>query len=75
LQEAFEEFGLVASCTIIKDRTTGQSKGFGFLEMPDDNEAQAAITGMNGKDIKGRKLDVRKTVPREHERHHTIRDD
>ena len=58
LREAFEEFGQVMSCTIIKDRMSGRSKGFGFIEMPDDNEARAAITGLNGKDFQGRKLDV-----------------
>jgi RNA recognition motif-containing protein len=58
LRYAFEEFGRVASCTIIKDRMTGRSKGFGFIEMPDDSEARAAIAGLNSKDVQGRKLDV-----------------
>lgn len=65
LKEAFEEFGQVASCTIIKDRVTGESKGFGFLEMPERSEAEAAISGLNGKDLKGRKLNVNEARPRE----------
>jgi RNA recognition motif-containing protein len=64
IREAFEEFGQITSCTIIKDRTTGQSKGFGFLEMPDDNEARAAIAGMNGKDFNGRKMQVNEARPK-----------
>jgi RNA recognition motif-containing protein len=64
LQQVFEEFGQVSSCTIIKDKTTGQSKGFGFLEMPNDSEARAAIAGLNGKDVQGRKLQVNEARPR-----------
>jgi RNA recognition motif-containing protein len=58
LQAAFEEFGEVSSATIIKDRYTGQSRGFGFVEMPNEDEAQAAIAGMNGKELDGRPLKV-----------------
>jgi len=65
LKEAFEEFGQVSSCTIIKDRVTGESKGFGFLEMPERSEAEAAISGLNGRDLKGRKLNVNEARPRE----------
>jgi RNA recognition motif-containing protein len=65
LKEAFEEFGQVSSCTIIKDRVTGESKGFGFLEMPERSEAEAAIGGLNGRDLKGRKLNVNEARPRE----------
>jgi RNA recognition motif-containing protein len=65
LKEAFEEFGQVASCTIIKDKVTGESKGFGFLEMPERSEAEAAISGLNGRDLKGRKLNVNEARPRE----------
>jgi len=65
LRQAFEEFGQVSSCTIIKDRVTGESKGFGFLEMPEKSEAEAAINGLNGKDLKGRKLNVNEARPRE----------
>ncbi|HVR97215.1 MAG TPA: RNA-binding protein [Thermoanaerobaculia bacterium] len=64
LRETFEEFGQVTSCTIIKDKMTGQSKGFGFLEMPDRSEAEAAINGLNGREIQGRKLNVNEARPR-----------
>ena len=59
LQQAFGEFGEVESCTIIKDRMTDTSKGFGFVEMPHDNDARSAIANLNGKVFDGRKLDVR----------------
>jgi RNA recognition motif-containing protein len=65
LREAFEEFGRVSSCTIIKDKVTGQSKGFGFLEMPEEPEAQAAISNLNGRDLMGRKINVNEARPRE----------
>ena len=65
LREAFEEFGQVSSCTIIKDKMTGQSKGFGFLEMPDDPAAENAKNALNGKDLKGRKLSVDEARPRD----------
>ena len=58
LQIAFGEFGEVSSVTIIKDRYTGQSRGFGFVEMPAKAEAQAAINGMNQKNLKGSALNV-----------------
>jgi RNA recognition motif-containing protein len=64
LKEAFEEYGQVASCTIIKDKVTGSSKGFGFLEMPERHEAEAAITGLNGRELMGRKLNVNEARPR-----------
>ncbi|HVR10689.1 MAG TPA: RNA-binding protein [Thermoanaerobaculia bacterium] len=64
LKEAFEAYGLVASCTIIKDKVTGQSKGFGFLEMPERTEAEAAINGLNGRELMGRKLNVNEARPR-----------
>ena len=63
LREAFEGFGQVASATVVKDRYTGQSKGFGFVEMPTDSEARAAITGVNGKDLKGRPVRVDEARP------------
>ncbi|MGB8426103.1 MAG: hypothetical protein WCD88_09995, partial [Desulfobacterales bacterium] len=53
LRQAFEAFGKVDTATIIKDKYSGQSKGFGFVEMPSGDEAQAAIEGLNGKDLKG----------------------
>ena len=65
LREAFEEFGNVSSCTIIKDKVTGQSKGFGFLEMPERTEAEAAINNLNGRDLMGRKINVNEARPRE----------
>src|SRR4051794_34401760 len=65
LRQAFEEFGQVSSCTIIKDKVTGQSKGFGFLEMPERSEAEAAINNLNGRDLMGRKLSVNEARPRE----------
>jgi RNA recognition motif-containing protein len=65
LQTAFEAFGQVSSVTIIKDKYTGQSRGFGFVEMPDDSEGRAAIEGMNGKEIGGRMLKVDEARPRE----------
>jgi RNA recognition motif-containing protein len=64
LRETFEEFGQVTSCTIIKDKMTGQSKGFGFLEMPERSEAEAAISSLNGRDLQGRKLNVNEARPR-----------
>ncbi len=64
LKQAFEEYGTVVSCTIIKDKMTGQSKGFGFLEMPEHSEAEAAINGLNGRDMMGRKLNVNEARPR-----------
>lgn len=58
LVEKFSQFGEVTSATIIKDRTSGLSKGFGFVEMPNDNDAEKAISGLKGKDIDGRKVRV-----------------
>ena len=65
LRAEFEEYGQVSSCTIIKDKATGQSKGFGFLEMPERSEAEAAINNLNGRDLMGRKLNVNEARPRE----------
>ena len=64
LQQAFSAFGQVASASLIKDKFTGQSRGFGFVEMPNSTEAQAAIAGLNGKDLKGRALNVNEARPR-----------
>ena len=64
LQAAFEAFGAVASVSIIKDQFSGQSKGFGFVEMTAASEAQAAITGLNGKELMGRTLNVNEARPR-----------
>ncbi|MEN6319437.1 MAG: RNA-binding protein [Syntrophaceae bacterium] len=68
LRQAFGSFGQVASASIIKDKSSGQSKGFGFIEMPVAEEAQAAISGMNGKEMKGRKLNVNEARPRSDDR-------
>ena len=65
LQAAFEAFGAVASVNIIKDQYSGQPKGFGFIEMPSASEAQAAIAGLNGKELMGRALNVNVARPRE----------
>src|SRR6187455_2627703 len=65
LRQEFEQYGQVASCTIIMDKATGQSKGFGFLEMPSREEAEAAVTGLNGREIQGRRLNVNEARPRE----------
>jgi RNA recognition motif-containing protein len=64
LREAFEEFGQVASATVIKDKFSGESRGFGFVEMPAKAEAQSAINGLNGKELKGRTLNVNEARPR-----------
>ncbi len=64
LRTAFEAHGKVESVAIITDRDTGRSKGFGFVEMTDDTEAQAAIDNMNQKELQGRALNVNKARPR-----------
>ena len=58
LEQAFGEFGQVSSVSLIKDKQTGESKGFGFVEMPEVSEGQAAVKGMNGKEFMGRELKV-----------------
>jgi RNA recognition motif-containing protein len=68
LRQAFGEFGQVASASIIKDQSSGHSKGFGFVEMPGAEEAKAAISGLNGKEMKGRKLNVNEARPRTEDR-------
>ncbi|NBC09507.1 MAG: RNA-binding protein [Bacteroidetes bacterium] len=65
LQYAFEEFGVVDSAKIIMDRSTGRSKGFGFVEMPNDEEAQAAIDALNDQELDGRTIVVKEAEPRE----------
>lgn len=64
LRQTFEDFGQVDSATIIIDRDTGQSKGFGFVEMAVESEAQAAIAELNGKQMGGRMLTVNEARPR-----------
>ena len=65
LQTMFEAYGAVRSAQIIMDRDTGRSKGFGFVEMDNDQEAQAAIAGLNGQQSGGRSLTVNEAKPRE----------
>ena len=65
LDQMFSEFGTVTSAEVIQDRDSGRSKGFGFVEMQSDQEAQAAIAGMNGKERDGRTLTVNEAKPRE----------
>lgn len=65
LDTLFAEFGAVKSAEVINDRDSGRSKGFGFVEMQNDNEAQAAISGLNGKEHDGRALTVNEAKPRE----------
>ena len=64
LREAFEAHGAVASANVIKDKFTGESRGFGFVEMAAQAEAEAAIAALNGKDLKGRALNVAEAKPR-----------
>ena len=65
LEQLFTPHGTVQSAEVINDRTTGQSKGFGFVEMGSDQEAQAAIAALDGKDHSGRALTVNEAKPRE----------
>ena len=64
LRQAFEEFGAVESAAVIMDKFSGRSRGFGFIEMPTSDEAQAAISGLDGADLKGRNLKVNEAKPR-----------
>lgn len=65
LREAFEEFGEVTSASIITDKFTGKSKGFGFVEMANDDEARKAIAELNDSELDGRTIVVKKAEPRE----------
>ena len=65
LQEIFAAFGEVASATVIKDRDSGRSKGFGFVEFNDDAAADKAVAEMNGKDLDGRTVTVNEARPKE----------
>jgi RNA recognition motif-containing protein len=65
LRDAFAAFGEVSSAKILIDRETGRSRGFGFVEMPNQNEAEAAISQLNGKDLGGRALRINEARPRE----------
>ena len=65
LKAAFEQFGAVESATVIMDRETGRSKGFGFVDMGNDEQAKAAIEGLDGKPLGGRNIRVNEARPRE----------
>ncbi len=65
VRQAFAAYGTVSSVAIIKDRETGQSRGFAFVEMPNNEEGTAAINNLNGKPLKGRALKVNEARPRE----------
>jgi RNA recognition motif-containing protein len=65
LEQMFSPYGQVQSAQVIEDRETGRSKGFGFVEMGSDKDAQAAIAGLNGQDHGGRPLTVNEAKPRE----------
>jgi RNA recognition motif-containing protein len=64
LKEIFGAYGQVSRASVISDRETGRSKGFGFVEMPSDDEARQAINALNGKDVKGRTINVNEARPR-----------
>ena len=65
LKREFAVFGEVASASVVSDRDTGRSRGFGFVDMPSETEAKAAIAGLNGKSVSGRPLTVNESKPRE----------
>lgn len=65
LREAFEAFGQVESANVIKDKFTGRSRGFGFVEMPNESEARSAIAGLGGTSLKGRTISVNEARPRQ----------
>jgi RNA recognition motif-containing protein len=64
LRQAFESFGEIKSVAIITDKFTGEPRGFAFVEMPDKNAATAAISGLNGQDLNGRKLNINEARPK-----------
>ena len=64
LRQAFEAFGQVSTASIVKDKYSGQPRGFGFVEMPNQAEAQAAIQNLNGKELLGRPMNVNEARPR-----------
>lgn len=65
LRQLFEPYGAVEKINLITDRDTGRLRGFGFVEMPESREAQAAIAGLQGKELNGRALNVNEAKPRE----------
>jgi RNA recognition motif-containing protein len=64
IREAFESFGQVTSARVIKDKYSGQSRGFGFVEMPVQSQAQTAIKSLNGKELLGKEMNVNEARPR-----------
>jgi len=64
LRKIFEDYGTVTSAEVVYDRNTNRSRGFGFVEMPEEEEANAAIRGLNGKEVSGRSLNVNQARPR-----------
>ena len=68
IRKVFEEFGTVDTVKVIQDRDTGRSKGFGFVEMPNDDEARTAISDVNGVEIAGRAVKVNEARPRQENR-------
>ena len=64
LRKAFEAFGRVGSATVIKDKFSGESRGFGFVEMPDKSEAQSALSSLKDKELKGKTIIVNEARPR-----------
>lgn len=65
LRDAFADFGEVSSVKVLMDRETGRSRGFGFVEMPNQSEGEAAVTQLNGKEVGGRALRVNEARPKE----------
>ena len=65
IRQLFEQYGMVEKVTVITDRDTGRSRGFGFVEMPNAGEGRAAIEGLHGTDLHGRSLTVNEARPRE----------
>ncbi|MCI0494037.1 MAG: RNA-binding protein [bacterium] len=68
LRQAFESFGNITSAKVIKDRFSGESRGFGFIEMPDKQEAMTAMESLNGAELKGKKIMVSEAKPRAEKR-------
>jgi len=64
MNKEFSSYGEITSVRLIKDKFTGENRGFGFVEMPKDEEAESAIAGLNGKELKGKELKVNKARPR-----------